>query len=189
MKGIVFNLLEGVVTAQFGEDAWDDMLDATTASGAYTAIGNYPEAEFLALLEVTPDAVGATAQERLRWFGRSAMPALAQRYAVFFAPHPGTRSFLMTLNDIIHPEVRTLYPGADVPVFDVFEGPTGGLSSLTLGYRSPRRLCWLAEGFILGAADHFGQAVTVEQLACMHDGAESCLLACTFAEVDARGVD
>jgi len=26
-------------------------------------------------------------------------------------------SFVLTLNDIIHPEVRKIYPGADVPVF------------------------------------------------------------------------
>lgn len=184
MKGIVFNLLEGVVTAEFGEDGWDDLLEAAGASGAYTAVGNYPDDDFVRLLKVLPPEAGETAADQLRWFGRRAMPMLAGRYDLFFRPHADTRSFLLTLNDIIHPEVRKLYPGADVPSFDFDDSPDGQPGTLVIGYRSGRRLCGLAEGFVLGAADHFGQHVTVTQTQCMHRGADRCLLECTFDELD-----
>jgi predicted hydrocarbon binding protein len=49
-----------------------------------------------------------------------------------------------------------------------------------MGYQSTRRLCALAEGFILGAADHYGETVAIEQPRCMHRGDERCALVCSF---------
>ena len=53
----------------------------------------------------------------MRWYGRNALPLLAERYPAFFAPHTEARGFVLTLNEIIHPEVRKLYPGAITPAF------------------------------------------------------------------------
>ena len=78
------------------------------------------------------------------------------------------------VNDVIHPEVRKVYPGADVPVFD-FES-SGDDAMILLGYRSARKLCALAEGFIEGSADHFGELAEIEQSSCMQRGDERCLL-------------
>jgi hypothetical protein len=184
VKGIIFNLLETVVTEEHGDDAWDDLLDAAGVEGSYAALGNYPDAELLRLLALMPEAFGGDRDEQLRWFGRGAMPILAERYAVFFEQPADTRSFLLTLNNIIHAEVRKLYPDADVPTFDFdpiagVEPPPG--DSLVMGYQSTRRLCALAEGFILGAADHYGEAVAIEQPRCMNRGDERCALVCSFA--------
>ena len=178
MKGVIFNLLEGVASDVLGEDGWDDAIDRAGVDGAYTAIGSYPDEDFLRLLDALPlDGVEGS-EARLRWFGRQAMPLLAARYDVFFVEHQTTRTFLLTLNDIIHPEVRKLYPGADVPVFDFdTDGPEG---TLVIGYRSSRRLCALAEGFIEGAADHFGEIVRISQSLCLKEGADCCLIECSF---------
>ena len=178
MKGIIFNLLEGITTAECGEDNWDDVLDRACLDGAYTAIGSYPDGDFMALLGAVPKP-GLDTDDRLRWFGRQAMPTLHERYPLFFADHISTRPFLLTLNDVIHAEVRKLYPGATVPVFDFADDPAAP-DVLLLGYRSPRRLCMLAEGFVLGAADFFGEAVTVGQDACMLRGDDHCQLRCRF---------
>ena len=182
MKGVVFNLLGELVRRDFGEDAWDDMLDAAGASGAYTSLGSYPDEEMLRLVMAASAAIARPPADVLRWFGRGAMPLMAARYPVFFAGPATVRAFLLTLNDIIHPEVRKLYPGASAPVFD-FED--GGPDELVMGYRSARRLCALAEGFILGAADHYGETVTIAQSACLHHGAERCVFHLTFARRDA----
>ena len=53
MKGIIFNLLEEVVTQEHGEEAWEDLLDRSGVEGAYTSLGSYPDQEFLALLPET----------------------------------------------------------------------------------------------------------------------------------------
>jgi len=178
MKGIIFNLFEEVVVSEHGDDAWEDMLERAGTDGVYTAVGSYPDGEFIALLQAMPNASGPSPDDLLRWFGAKAIPLLARRYPVFFEGHSSTKSFLLTLNDIIHPEVRKLYPDADVPVFDFDTPSTNG--SLVVGYRSGRQLCELAEGFIQGAATHFAESVSIEQPQCMHRGDERCELVCTF---------
>jgi hypothetical protein len=182
MKGIIFNLLEEVVTQEHGEEAWEDLLDRSGVEGAYTSLGSYPDQEFVALLQALPGDVGPTPGDLVRWFGRAAIPLLAQRYPVFFEGHDSTRSLLQALNNIIHPEVRKLYPGAEVPIFDLDPIPGRDLPDhvVVLGYRSARRLCALAEGFVQGVADHFGEQVAIEQPRCMLRGDERCALVCTF---------
>ena len=181
MKGIIFNLLEEVVTTHLGEKAWDGILESSGVDGAYTSLGNYPEEEFASLLGALSRQSGKSDREALKWFGQLAMPHLADRYPEFFKAHKGMRSFLMSLNDVIHAEVRKLYPGADVPVFE-FESPAGAIAhdTLIMHYRSKRKLCQLAEGFIAGASEQFGEVVTVTQSICMLDGAPECILECRF---------
>jgi Haem-NO-binding len=181
VKGIVFNLLEEVVATRFGEEAWDEMLGHTGLGGAYTSLGNYPDSEFTTLLAALSRRIGETERDVLRWFGRNSMPRLAERYAEFFRGHRGLRTFLLSLNDVIHSEVRKLYPGAEVPNFE-FETPEGAKEheALLIHYRSERRLCLLAEGFILGAADQFNERVDVRQEQCMLDGARECRIVCRF---------
>jgi hypothetical protein len=181
MKGIIFNLLEEVVTTHIDEKTWDGILESAGAGGAYTSLGNYPDEEFVKLLGVLAQQSGKSDRETLKWFGQLSMPFLAQRYPEFFTAHTGMRSFLLSLNDVIHAEVRKLYPGAEVPRFE-FETPAGAAAhdTLIIHYRSKRRLCQLAEGFIAGAADHFGEKMTVTQPSCMLDGAAACALVCHF---------
>ena len=46
MKGVLFNLLEDVITRESGEDGWDLMLEETGLDGVYSSLGNYPDADF-----------------------------------------------------------------------------------------------------------------------------------------------
>lgn len=153
MKGIVFNLLEEVVTRRFDANTWDSLLDAAGVDGAYTSLGSYGDDQLGRLVGAAATALKQPPQEIVRWFGREALPLLAVKYPQFFRPHADTRSFLVTLNGIIHPEVRKIYPGADTPEFEFVGGPPG---SLTMIYRSRRRLCAFAEGLIVGAAVFYG---------------------------------
>ena len=177
MKGVVFNLLEEIVSRDYGEDAWDDLLDAAGVDGAYTSLGGYPDEDLSALVAAASKALEMPPEEVVRWFGRNALPLLATNYPQFFDPHDSSRPFVLTLNDIIHPEVRKLYPGADVPVFDF---DTSSDEILVMGYTSPRRLCAFAEGLIEGAAEHYRESVSIEQPECMGRGDPKCVLEITF---------
>lgn len=177
MKGIVFNLLEEVVTRRFDANTWDSLLDAAGVDGSYTSLGSYGDDQLGRLVGAAATALGRPPQEIVRWFGREALPLLAAKYPQFFRPHADTRSFLVTLNAIIHPEVRKIYPGADTPEFEFVGGPPG---SLTMIYRSRRRLCAFAEGLIEGAAVFYGENVTIGHPTCMHRGDESCRLDLAF---------
>lgn len=177
MKGIVFNLLEDAVAGAYGDAAWDRFLDEAGLDGAYTSLGSYDDAEIFALVRVAARTLGMPEDDVLRWFGQQAMPLLARRFPAFFANHADTRAFLLTLNGIIHPEVCKLYPGASTPLFDF---DTSLADVLRIGYDSPRRLCALAEGFMLGAASHFGERVEIGQSECMHHGAARCVFDVRF---------
>jgi len=177
VKGIIFNLAEEVVTQAHGARIWDDVLERAGFVGAYTSLGSYPDEELMGLVRAASEILGVPKQVVVRDVGEGAIPLLAVRYPQFFAPHTTTRQFVLTLNDIIHPEVRKLYPGANVPEFD-FE--TSDADALVIGYRSSRQLCALAEGFIIGAATHYGEQAEVEQTQCMHSGAASCAILCRF---------
>ena len=177
MKGIIFNLLEEVVADRYGEDVWDSLLTDAGVDGAYTSLGSYPDDQLFALVGAASTALNLPADVVVRQFGESAIPLLAARYPSFFDGHASTRSFLLTLNDIIHPEVKKLYPGADVPNF-AFEQVTD--DALVIRYWSSRKLCALAEGFIFGAASRYGENAAVDQAVCMHRGADYCLLGCSF---------
>jgi hypothetical protein len=177
MKGIVFNLLEQVVVEDHGEQAWESLLDATGMDGAFTAVGSYPDEDLTALVSAASEALGTEPDDLVRWFGRRSIPLLAARYPGFFTPHNSTREFLLTLNDVIHPEVRKLFPGAYAPSF---EFDTSEKDHLGLSYHSHRNLCSFAEGLIQGAAEHYREHASIDHVLCTKQGDDRCLLRCSF---------
>lgn len=176
MKGIILNLLEDAVVDAYGESAWDRALDEAELDGVYTSLGNYDDSDLMKLVSVVGTALSAPDDDVLRWFGQRAIPGMVKRWPGFFAPHRQTVPFLKTLNSVIHPEVRKLYAGAYCPQFDFTSLPDG---SLMMGYRSPRKLCGLAHGFILGAGDHYGETLAVRHQECRNEGSDRCLIAVT----------
>jgi len=174
MKGVIFNLLQEAVEQQFGADIWDELIMRSGAGGVYTSLGSYPDEEIFGLVEAASNLTGEPPTAILHWFGEAAMPMLAKRYPEFFVPHATARSFVLSVNEIIHPEVRKLYSGAGCPHFHFDKDDRG---RLILGYRSPRQLCHLAHGFIDGATAHFGERAEVEHLMCVHAGAPMCRIA------------
>jgi len=164
------------VSREHGEDAWDALVDAAEVDGVYTSLGSYPDEELGRLVAAASAHLGAPADDVTRWFGRSTMPLFAERYGDLFGAHGSTRSFVLALNDVIHPEVRKLYPGAATPAF-AFD--TGSPTTLLMEYRSARRLCAFAERLLHGAADHYGERLAIERPRCLKRGDDRCVLAVT----------
>ena len=177
MKGIVFTLLQQVVTDEHGEATWDSVLDSAGVQGAYTSVATYPDEEMNALVSATSAALGTPEDDVLTWFGRRCMPIFARTYPYVFKGHDSARSLILALNDVIHPEVRKLFPGAYVPEFDYDASRPDGLS---ISYRSKRRLCAFAEGLVHGASDHFGEQAEVVHASCMKRNDATCVIECTF---------
>lgn len=171
MKGVVFNLLEEAVTREFGADTWDELLDRSGVGGAYTSLGNYSDEEIFALVSAAAAMLGKTNSDVLRWFGEKAMPILKERYGGLFENHTSSRTFILSVNNIIHPEVRKLYSGAACPFFHFKESADG---AVTMGYQSSRKMCDLAHGFVMGASGLYCEEVGITHHSCMNHGADSC---------------
>lgn len=177
MKGVVFNLLEQVVTDAYGEDTWETLLDNTGLSGAYTSLGSYPDEDMEALVAAACAALSLPRSAVLRWFGVQAMPLLAKAYPVFFEEHKTSKTFLAGINSVIHAEVRKLYPGAACPHFNI-----GALDSgaMTMDYVSTRRMCALAQGFVEGAGKFYCEDVRFEHTTCVDNGDDRCRFEITW---------
>jgi len=173
LKGILFNVLEQTVVEGSGEEPWEDLLDEAGLDGIYTSLGSYPDEDLFHLVGAAAGHFQWSTDDVLIWAGRQAIPHFYALYPELFDNHSGTRAFVLTLNEVIHPEVRKLYPGADVPDFD-FDDPDG--DPMPLGYRSHRRMCTFAEGLVRGTGDHYGETVAIEHTECMHRGDPRCLL-------------
>ncbi len=178
MKGVIFNIVERAITAEHGEATWDALLDAADVDGAYTALGDYPDDELYRLVAAGSAALGVPDRALTRQLGHASLLTLSERYPQFFAPHTKTLDFVLTLNDVIHPEVRKLHRAADPPWFDFETTPEG---DLIVGYHSSRRLCDLAEGMLGGAASYFGEQATIKHDSCLRDGDTACVLRCRFS--------
>lgn len=177
MKGIIFQLAESIVTQHHGAAVWDQLLTDTGLDGVYTSLGSYPDEHLGLLVGAASARLGLPANDIVRWLGREAMPHLAGHYPQVFAPHTRARDFVLTLNSIIHPQVRKMYPGASVPDFD-FDASDPDV--LVMLYRSERKMCAFGEGLLLGAADHYREELLIEHPSCMHRGDPHCELRLRF---------
>lgn len=142
MKGFIFGLLGDAVSANFGDDTWDVILARAGASGVYTALGRYPDAELLALVDATADAIGSSPREVLRWLGRATMPALIAQYPPFFEARTAMPDLVRTLDTVVRCELRQRYPCAASAHFQF----PSERDRLTVGYRAPRKRRWVAHG-------------------------------------------
>ena len=83
MKGVLMNVVEEAVSAEWGDDMWDDLLADCDLQGAYTALGNYSDAELIELAEAASARLDAPLDDVVRILGRLSFPPLIGRYPVF----------------------------------------------------------------------------------------------------------
>ncbi|HET7313205.1 MAG TPA: DUF2378 family protein [Salinisphaera sp.] len=86
MKGVLFNVVEDVVSEHLGDAAWDQLLEDAGIDRGYTALGNYPETEMRALIAATAKALGHSPRQVTCWMGRRAIGHFFKRYPHYFKP-------------------------------------------------------------------------------------------------------
>lgn len=179
MKGIVFNIFADLVTDNFGMEVWDKLIQETSpASGAvYTSAEVYPDGELIAYVTALSDITGAAPADLVRTFGTYTMHKFYKLHPEFMADHTA-KSFLESVHDVVHVEVKKLHPDTLLPEF-AYE--SSGDTQLTMLYSSPRKLCHLAEGLIVGTSEIFSEKIDLVHSQCMHQGADQCRLELSFA--------
>lgn len=162
MKGLVFVELLAMAEDAFGEDVVDGVIDRALlpSGGAYTAVGNYPCDELMALVGGFSHHSGIEAPELQKLFGRWMMNSFVRHYPDFFVGRSGSLDMLAVIGDKIHVEVRKLYPDADLPQFDVVRPDQ---HTMQMTYRSPRALADFCHGLIEGCVTHFGETAVIDR--------------------------
>ncbi|ASP39274.1 heme NO-binding protein [Bacterioplanes sanyensis] len=173
MKGVVFDLLRQMAEESVGVLGWQQVLDRAGSDGLYVATGTYPDDELVALVVAVSEHTGLSVDELLYRFGQFMVPAFESSYPVFFHGFDHLLDFLETVEATVHKEVRKLYSDAALPTFEVTRSAA---NELTMLYRSPRKLCRLAEGLIDGSATRFSTPYRLSHDRCLHRGDDHCEL-------------
>lgn len=175
MHGIVFASLHDYVRERLGAGAVQEIF----AGRSYSMSEAHPDAELVELLERTADACDLPIDQLLRDFGAfTAEQTFARLYPAFFEIAGDTRGFLLGVEDRIHELVRASIPDARPPALLV---RASGEHDVEIEYGSPRRLCRLLEGLVVGTGRHYDQDLTITETACMHDGEPACRFAVHIA--------
>jgi predicted hydrocarbon binding protein len=175
MKGIIFTSLQDMVEEKFGLDCWEAIIDnpAVTSVGLYTSVNTYPDEELLALVAGLSEYVNLSVEPLLEAFGEYLLPKLVGSLPANLVDYDDLWPFLAAIDDVIHVEVKKLHPNALTPTIKVLSRTK---NTMSLSYKSPRKMCFLALGLIKSAGEYYNTPVTITHGQCMHAGYEFCEL-------------
>jgi predicted hydrocarbon binding protein len=173
MKGFIYTTFNDMVENRIGIACWESLLDKVkpASGGIYTSVEDFPDEELVAMLGHLSASTGTPVDELLTSFGQYLFHALVMKHPVFVTDKTDLFEFLKSIDGVIHKEVEKLYQNANLPVIDCEQSAP---DMLLLHYRSPRKLCHLADGLIRGAAKQFNTEVLIAHDVCMHDGNDHC---------------
>lgn len=169
MHGLIFASLRDYTALRLSEartvELWADRIFESTEA--------YDDAWFAAQLERLVVATGDSIDEIQCGFGSfAAQSTFAGLYPEYYEESADTFTFLLGVEQKIHELVRATIAGASPPRLHVH--PLRDVGVL-ISYTSERRLCRLLEGLVLGTAEHYGDAVVVEEIQCMHRDEPCCV--------------
>ncbi len=160
MKGMVFTEFIDMVEQRFSPDLMDEVIEAAAPpnGGAYTAVGQYDHHELVKMVVELSARTGVAVPDLVRTFGEYLFGRFHQGYPHLFAGMGSAFQMLSSIESIIHPEVRKLYPDARPPRFDI---GGDGVNVLEMTYRSDRHFGDLAEGLIRACIAHFDERISL----------------------------
>lgn len=161
MKGIVFNEFLRMVEEGHGVVVMDSILEqaAPQSGGVYTSVGTYDFDELVRLVVALHDQTGIPVEDLLFAFGQFLFGSFLSRFPELIEQEEDSMTLLMGLEDIIHAEVRKLYPDAQLPSFNCWRVDDDNMEMV---YESPRRMSTFALGLIAACGEHFEEDLQVE---------------------------
>jgi Haem-NO-binding len=169
MKGIVFTELLDMIEQKFGYDMVDTLLTETDlpSGGVYTAIGTYDHIEIVMLVGKLSEKTNISVPDLVYTFGRHLFVVFAKSYGHFFEGVPDAFTFLESIHNYIHVEVKKLYPDAQLPNFEIHKENE---QKMVMIYSSDRKMATLAHGLIDGCLSHFHEKAEVKTQLLTEDG-------------------
>lgn len=171
MLNVYLSGLQGFIVERFGQRVWDEVVPEDLNSRfQYAKPEGCLTGELLSIFGLLADYVGQPSTELIKEFGCYLFPQLLDFMPEARQDDMSFRSFMISVGRVIHKDVQRLYPEVQVPKIDFIQQA----NQLTMFYRSERKLCYLAEGLIEGAADFFHAEIELSHPICMHHGAAYC---------------
>ncbi|WP_286263026.1 heme NO-binding domain-containing protein [Thalassotalea atypica] len=175
MKGAIFLGFASYIEQEYDLTTWLKAVNKCElgSNAEYLDTELYEDSEFNALVDELVLLTRVTKEELVRNFGRYFFPTLMSIAHTHVEGVDELFDFLRAVDAVIHIEVQKSDPLAYTPTL-LYDQPNE--SVLIMRYVSRRKMCYFAEGLILGAADHFKQKVQISQTQCMCKGDQHCLI-------------
>ncbi len=162
MKGLVFTELLEYVENNFGFDMADKIIEEANLEngGSFTQAGNYPFEELVKLLVALSKESNIEIPKLLEIFGEHMFTKLISLNPQLKYNFKSCLDLISNVDNIIHPEVQKLYPGADLPAFNLIEKFD---NKIVIDYISSKHLEPFAIGLMRGSAKSFGEKINIKQ--------------------------
>ena len=169
MKGMIFTELIDMIESLHGYSMVDNVFNEVqlASKGAYTSVGSYAHEELVTLLMAFSKKTGSSLEELQFEYGKYMFGYFTREYASFFEGETSALPFLAKIESKIHPQVKKLYPTAELPTF-VIENL--GPNQLDMTYQSIRCMGDFAAGLIRGCLDYFKEEANVSKEQLSEDG-------------------
>jgi predicted hydrocarbon binding protein len=173
MRGIVVSGLEDYICSKVGLNQWHTAIDVCLDKDKQiiTAAEYYDDEKVLQIITVLTEQLNEPVTDFITDFGKHLFETLKNFYSFLLEDIDSFDSLLMSLDQVIHSNVKKVHPDALVPKFTIESNATGW----TVKYESERKLCYLAIGLLHGAADYYDIKINLEHLKCMHNKSDHCL--------------
>lgn len=178
MKGAVFIALNELVESQHGIEAWELVLSKVNpeCEGIYISTENYPDSDIQKYVQEISELLNLPTAAVTRVFGRFLFDELNSKFPMFTQATDELFTFLDSIENVIHKEVRKLFENPSLPTLDMVSMDN---HTVEIQYYSPRKLCYLAEGLIQGASEFYNTEIRLEHPQCMHDNHDKCIFTIT----------
>lgn len=179
MKGIILNITEQFLKEKFGEDLLAEVRNDSVLSTQtyFSGPGTYPDADWMELVHKASAILRMTVIELQISLGNFTFMQLAEKFPQFVTPYKHPKDFLLTVEHMIHVDVRKMYADSNPPRFLYADNSA---NELTITYISERKLYAFMEGILNGVQEYFKVPFMQEQFVYIEDGVEQCDFRLTF---------
>jgi hypothetical protein len=189
MHGLIFTTWEKYLGERFGGGLLSAYREAIGESPSATPLvsRSYDDGALLEGVAAASRLSGLAPDQLLREYGRYFMlNSLTGHLCKYILSGVSSAyDLLLTMRDV-HSRLRKTAAGLTPPLFNYEFAPQE--RSVILIYDSPRQLCAVLLGAIEGAAERYGEEVTIFEHSCMKHGDPVCRIAATFAR-DTRSAE
>ena len=176
MHGLIVNQLREFVIARRDRETWSR---AVAESGAELPrvprlTGSYADSDVFGIVgALVASREFGSVPELLADFGEFLAGTLVRVYSPLVRPEWRTLDLIENVEEHVHTVARMRDSDAGPPQLSAVRRSP---SVVEVTYRSPRRMCSLAEGIVRGLAAHYRETVRVSQPLCMHRGDDHCVV-------------
>jgi Haem-NO-binding len=160
MKGLIFTEFLELVETCFGMEVADQVITKGCPfhTSGFTSVGTYDHRDLLSMVGELSKVADVASRDLVFQFGKRMFGKFLEQHPEAFERVSSTFELLLSVEDVIHVEVRKINPEAELPSF-TFPATTEG--SLDVVYQSSRPFADLAHGLISASIAHFKESLEI----------------------------